>query len=171
MKTGFFLVAVLLSIILPLPAAEPAPSDAYAILYGLSAKERKAELIFWVKDASDGTHAVTKKIANLYGRIGDDLKRWAAADRTIDLKTTHLPPLEVETRETIDRGHTKEMMEDVKGKAFERMFMVLQYQSLWYGYALTQTLSEHEDNPERKKALNKYSQELRHLADEVYSRI
>ncbi len=173
MKTGIFLAALFLAgAVLPQTgsaATERSQNDGYAILYDLTTKERKANLVFVIKDASDKVQATTKKIAKLYGRIGDDLKSWADDDKTIDLKATRLPALETETRDAIDKAHTKQLMEDTKGKAFEHLFMILQWQSLWYGYSLTETLIDHEDNPARKKALRQHAKDLRALIDEVYS--
>ncbi len=171
MKIRIFLAAFLaLGVALPGRAETPRPqSDGYALLSGLCEKERKADLVFIIKDASDRTHATTKKIARLYGRIGDDLKQWADDDKTIQLKTPHLPALETEARELIDHSHQKQLLEDTKGKAFEHLFMILQWQSLWYGYSLTATLIDHEDNPARKQALRQHAKELRALIDEVYN--
>lgn len=169
MKTGIFLIAALLAAALPLSATERSQNDGYALLYGLSAKERKCDLVFLIKDASDPTHVTTKKIARLYARIGDDLKGWADDDKTIDLNKTRLPAVEAEARDLIDHAHQKQLIEGTKGKAFEHLFMILQWQSLWYGYTLTQTLADHEDNPARKKALQRHAKDLRALIDEVYA--
>jgi len=143
--------------------------EGYAILYDLAEKEKNANLIFVMKTGEPWTKETTKEIAELYGKIDHDLSDWAEAD-DFDLQATHLPAIEVETRAALDSAHTHELF-SVQGPPFDHLFLILQWQSLYYGAYLLENLQKDETNPSRLKALAGYEHEMRRLLERVSEKI
>jgi len=143
--------------------------EGYAILYDLAEQEKNANLIFVMKTGEPATKEVTKEIAELYGKIDHDLSGWADDDK-FDLQATHLPAIEVDTRAALNSAHTHDLFA-TKGDPFDHLFLILQWQSLFYGAYLLENLQKDETNPSRLKALAGYEHEMRRLLERVSEKI
>jgi len=143
--------------------------EGYAILYDLAEKEKNANLIFVMKTGEPWTKETTKEIAELYGKIDHDLAAWADADN-FDIQASHLPAIETETRNALDSAHTHDLFA-TKGDPFDHLFLILQWQSLYYGAYLLEGLQKDETNPARLKALAGYEHEMRRLLQRVSEKI
>jgi hypothetical protein len=141
-------------------------SDGYALLFDLSSDEKNADGVFLFKTATPETKETVKRLADLFRRVNHQLKAWSDADSTIDLDVTHLPALEVETRKGIASQHAHEVFA-TKTPAFDKLFLTLQWQSIYYALNMVKALEKQETSTERRHVLAQWVVEFEQLRVEV----
>ncbi|MDE1169617.1 MAG: hypothetical protein PW734_00165 [Verrucomicrobium sp.] len=141
-------------------------SDGYALLLNLCNEDKNADGIFLFKTALPETKETIKRLAALYKQIAKELEAWDKQDESLDLKNRHLPAVEAEARKEISAAHAKEIFA-AKTPAFDKLYLTLQWQSLYYGMNLAKSLEKLETNPERRRALAEWLKEFDRLRSEV----
>jgi hypothetical protein len=90
----------------------------YALLYDLLSQNAHLGMILWIKFESDDVENLVTEIVALCAEGKEKLESFSAADRTVNLESQPLPPVELEVRGAIETETAKELL-GASGEEFE----------------------------------------------------
>jgi hypothetical protein len=141
-------------------------NEGYSLLYGLMKDESDVGKIFVIKSADDSVKKSVKDVGDACQGVKKQLEEFKSADVHLVLDTPALPALETESRDLARKEKTKSLLFS-SGQTFELRLVFSQAQAMGYAQDLAEALVKREDNPQRKVALSKWSQQFSGLSDEM----
>jgi len=151
------------------PAADQADQirpNCYSLLHQLLEDEKNLDKLLIIKKESRELHKLVKAIATTSAAGAKQLESYARSDRSIHLKTTHLPPGEVATRDAIAKTKTKVLLTPFDPN-FEFYLLLTQSEALSYAWHLAEVAASREPDPRRSSGLNALSQSMKSLYDQT----
>jgi hypothetical protein len=153
----------------PTPVPAPATPNTIAIrnnacslLYQLCDEEKDVSILRFIRREQVDIKDLTKTIAATAKAGEVQLDEFARRDPSFPVKDVQLPPGEVATRDAISKAKEKNLL-TFKGRQFEVALLLSQVEALNYGSHLAKVAAEHDNNPERVRALNDMAAQMEGL--------
>jgi hypothetical protein len=148
------------------PTATNSPSVGYALLTGLLKDEKDVSKLLIVKRERTELKTLIKEISEKSTDAHHQLEAFAKTDRSLNPKNNGLPPAEIDTRTSIAKMKTKELLTE-SGKDFELQLLLAQNEALTYGAHLATITATAESDPKRSAYLGNLGKELLDLRQKV----
>ncbi|HEX9641758.1 MAG TPA: hypothetical protein VGB13_10655 [Candidatus Krumholzibacteria bacterium] len=144
-----------------------APSEhGYALLYEILGQERQVSRLLFIKLERAELETVIDAIAETCSQAYERLGVLANANPRLDLTDTGLPIEEVRTRESIAATRRTQLLA-ASGRELELELLLSQNEALTYIGHLADTLSRHEEDPERLAFARKLWKDVTRLQEDV----
>jgi hypothetical protein len=148
---------------------DPAPNprqrelaNGYSLLHDLLAKQADVDKVLWIKSADPATETLLQDIAVASKAGRDWIAQTVQATPGLSLNQAHLPPLEMATREAIERTSRAAIL---MGGDFARRMLLSQISAIEYGTHLAQVLAERENDAARQTWLREWAKRYADLYD------
>lgn len=140
----------------------------YGLLYDVVSQEQDVDKILWIKRVNPELQNLIKQIAELSGKVTDELDSWKKEDPSLILSATGLPELEVKTRDRIAHYKTFDLL-GTWGDDFERDLILTQLEALNYMAYMMKSLAASDPQKSRHEFLLENSKEFLALRDTMQS--
>jgi hypothetical protein len=152
----------------PVTAQPPAVemNAGYALLYDLLSDEKNVSKLLIIKKESSELENVIKAISKHSKEACEYLETIAKRDKSLNLQTSSLPPVEIQTRELISKTKGKQLLQ-AKGETLEFLLLLTQNEALSYGAHLATVIAAAEPDEKRKQFLDDLSRDLAALEERV----
>lgn len=140
-------------------------NEGYALLYGLVGDESGVDKILIIKVETDAVEAVITSIADKTGEMRKRLDAFAESDPGLDFEYSHLPVMELRTRESISAAKARELLLPGGNDMLE--LVLTQVRALEYGQHLAEELADVEPSEERKEFLEEASATFAELLEKT----
>lgn len=142
-------------------------SAGYALLYELVSKQKRTDLLSFIKKETPELKALLERIADTSKATAGELEALAKGAPPLNLKITQLPKMELAARESIEKETSKEIL-DRKGVDLEFAMVSSQLSGLNYAAHLARSLAAVETSAPRKAFLQRTDRKYSELHDQVY---
>ena len=142
-------------------------SAGYALLYETVSKQKRANLLSYIKKETPELKALLERIAETSRTTADELEALAKAAPPLNLTATRLPKMELAARESIEKDTRKDILES-KGVDLEFTMVSSQLSGLNYAAHLARSLAAVETSEPRKAFLQRTDRKYSQLHDQVY---
>ena len=142
-------------------------SEGYGLLYDLVSKEKQSSLLSIIKTMSPELKSLLERISETSKATAKELETLVKLDPTRNLKVTNLPRIEQDTRDSIDKETSKELLQS-KGVDLEFHVLSSQLPAMNYAAHLARSLAVVETNPRRREFLLQTDRKFSDLHGQVY---
>ena len=142
-------------------------SEGYGLLYDLVSKEKQSSLLSIIKTTSPELKSLLERISETSKATAKELETLVKLDPTRNLKVTNLPRIEQDTRDSIDKETSKELLQS-KGVDLEFHVLSSQLPAMNYAAHLARSLAVVETNPRRREFLLQTDRKFSDLHGQVY---
>lgn len=149
------------------PLSSNQTTQAYALLWGVAAKNQDVDKLLLVKTAQPAIGDEVKKIADFYVRIVEKLEPMKVGGVSVPDLKTGLPPAEEQARATVESENARHLF-DTSGPPFDLALLGTQAQALLYTRSLLTVLERNNDDRATGKLLRGFLAESDTLLHEVY---
>jgi len=147
--------------------SETVRNEGCSLLYDLLSKQKDVNKLLLVKKETPEVKDLIEEIARTAKDAEEQLRQFAADDKTLDLKTPGLPQVEAKTRASIESARTKQLLFS-SGPQFELRLLLSQAEGLSYGAHLAKVLHQQERDIRRKMFLEELSRQLERLYERTF---
>ncbi|MDB6027469.1 MAG: hypothetical protein JWM68_3692 [Verrucomicrobiales bacterium] len=141
-------------------------NNALSLLYQILSDEQNVSKLLIIKLERKELHDVIKKVSVRSGQMVTTLEQLSQADRTLNLKSTELPPGEKAARDAQSKTVTKELLH-TGGTDFEFKLLLTQAEAMEYGSNLAKVAAANESDAGRRKQIADISTQLQSLFEDV----
>jgi hypothetical protein len=143
-------------------------NNCYSLLHQLLEEQKDVSMLRFIKREHADLKSLIKKIADDSGTGSKLLEQFAKEDPSIHLDEFGLPPGEMATRAAIASTKKKELLGQ-SGDKFELTLLLTQTEALSYAWHLATVAGKNEPQPERARALEVLSENMKNLYQEVFA--
>ena len=148
-------------------------SQGYALLYDLVSKEKRVNLLSFIKKESPDLKSLLERVSEASKATANEMETLAKLDPPLNLKVTNLPRIEDAARDSIDKETSKAILNS-EGVRLEFTMVSSQLAGMNYAAHLARILAAVDPNPQRKEFLlqtdRKFSDLHRQMYNMLYAR-
>jgi hypothetical protein len=145
-------------------------ANGYALLYGITSKEKNLDMLLVVKTAGNPTKELVNKITILYSNLFDYLEGLEINRKKIAQVGNGLPVAETSSRVTIEQTKTKQLL-GRSGREFDLTLLSSQIEALAYSSALLDNIAKNESSPSNRRQALDYQKRLDSLQMKAWEQL
>jgi hypothetical protein len=144
-------------------------NNGYSLMHRLCEQEKQVDMILIVKTTPKAVADFAHEVSKTAGENLDSFDRMAAHDPAIRFDVPGLPPIETQTRKSIQDDKQHMLLFGTKDADFAKTLLVTQVEAGTYGMNMCKVLADDEPNGRRATELRRISSRWEKLRDKAYT--